>query len=226
MNFYDTVTEQNAISWYAELPAHLRKTIDVKIATLKPGASCTPKDCPTIHEQVVRELGNRSLKPADPIDELEGWNKRQTAQWEAFKKWVARYDELLLIQTCVELAPSLQKERKMLSQALGIGDVTSFPPQSDGLDDMQAATVRWIQQTGETPLEFLANTYRDGSLKASDRISAARAMLDFVHRKVPVKSEVETNDISKPKLAPTMLKVLSAKELNQLESLLKKLGDE
>jgi hypothetical protein len=29
--------------------------------------------------------------------------------------------------------------------------------------------------------------------------------MDYVHRKVPVKQELETNDISKPKLAPTAL---------------------
>ena len=113
----------------------------------------------------------------------------------------------------------------MLNQALGLStDINGFPLQVEGLDDTQAATVRWIQETGQTPIEVLVEMYRDPEVKVSDRIQAARAMLDFVHRKLSVKQEVETKDITEPKLSPTALKSLSDKDLKTLESLLSKLN--
>jgi len=91
----------------------------------------------------------------------------------------------------LSLGPTLQKERKMLNAALNLNDL---PDQADGLDTTQAATVRWLQVTGETPLEFLAGTYRDDNNRIGDRIQAARALLDYVHRKVPAQVEVKKMD--------------------------------
>ena len=54
------------------------------------------------------------------------------------------------------------------------------------------AVLGWVQRTGETPIEFLAKTYRSNSAKTGDRISAARALLDYVHRKMP--QVVESKD--------------------------------
>lgn len=51
--------------------------------------------------------------------------------------------------------------------------------------------VDWIQRTGETPIEFLAKTYRSKNAKLNDRISAARSLLDFVHRKMPQTIDVK-----------------------------------
>ena len=99
-----------------------------------------------------------------------------------------------------------------------------LPSQAEGLDDTQAATVRWLQKSGEMPLEFLARTYRSENARMSDRITAARTLMDYVHRKVPVKQEVENKDITEPKLDAKMLKGLTEKELNLLESILKKMG--
>jgi hypothetical protein len=57
--------------------------------------------------------------------------------------------------------------------------------------------VDWVQRTGETPIEFLAKTYRSSSAKTSDRITAARALLDYVHRKMPQTIDVKDDRLSK-----------------------------
>lgn len=225
MNFYAEVNKDNAQEWYNELPIHLRKTIDEKIALTPTGETCTSSNNPGIWKQVKEEVGTRP-KPLPTTDHPgDGYTSAQIAAEEVRVRWVKRYDELLLTQVVLEHAPRIQAERKMLSQALGLNEGgNGFPAQSDGLDDTQAATVRWIQSTGQTPLEFLADTYRNDDVKAGDRINAAKAMLDFVHRKVPVKTEVETKDVTEPKLDAKVLKGLSDKELATLESLLKKMG--
>jgi hypothetical protein len=51
--------------------------------------------------------------------------------------------------------------------------------------------VDWVQRTGETPIEFLAKTYRSSTAKTADRITAARALLDYVHRKMPQTIDVK-----------------------------------
>lgn len=225
MDFYQTVNEENALEWYQEVPPHLKSQIDVRANAFKSGFVCTPSELPSLYATVTKELGARPAKPADPVDNLEGWSKKQLAQWEAHKAWANRYDELKLIGVIIELAPTLQKERRMLNQALGIGNVEGFPVQAEGLDDTQAATVRWIQETGQTPIEFLAETYRDPEQKASDRIAAARAMLDFVHRKIPSVQKVEQDvKLTEAKLNGELLKGLSEKELNTLEALLNKVN--
>ena len=113
----------------------------------------------------------------------------------------------------------------MLSQALGLKQGgNGLPSQAEGLDDTQAATIRWLQSSGETPLEYLTSVYRDvdNEVKTSDKIAAARALLDYVHRKVPQKQEIETTN-GAPKIEPSLLRSLSAKELDILENLIKKM---
>ena len=88
----------------------------------------------------------------------------------------------------------------MLSSALGLDKASdgTLPNQADGLDPTQAATVQWIQSTGQSPLEFLVETYRspDPEIRMSDKLSAARALLDYVHRRVPVKQEIDQKVIT------------------------------
>lgn len=228
MNFYDTVTSKNALEWYEMLPSHLRKTVDSERAKAPSGDSCKITDDPELWKKVTKEIG--APRPAVLPPESnpgDGYTSAQIAEEELRRKWVKRYDELKLAQVILELAPTLQKERMMLNQALGLStDINGFPLQVEGLDDTQAATVRWIQETGQTPIEVLVEMYRDPEVKVSDRIQAARAMLDFVHRKLPVKQEVETKDITAPRLDPKVIKGLSEKELSQLEALLKKMTNE
>ena len=226
MNFYAEVNKSNALEWYQEIPIHLRKTVETEVARTSSGETCSASDYPEIWKQVNKEV----CKPrpaALPKEQHpgDGYTSTQLANEEIRQKWVSRYDSLKLEKIVVEMAPRIQAERKMLSQALGISaGGNGFPAQGEGLDDTQAATVRWIQQTGATPLEFLAETYRNEGIKPGDRISAARAMLDFVHRKVPVKTEVETKDTTETKLDTKVLKGLNDKELATLESLLKKMS--
>lgn len=114
----------------------------------------------------------------------------------------------------------------MLNKAMGLDvDALDLPSQADGLDDTQAATVRWLQASGEMPLEFLARTYRNEDAKMGDRITAARTLMDYAHRKVPVKQEIDTTTKTTPKVDPNMLRGLSESELETLEKLLSKLGD-
>ena len=224
VSFYDTVSEHNALSWYADIPQHLKKTIDAEIARL-PGV-LDAKKSDALYQVVAQVWGDR---PELPEDHVDGYGLRHDEDFviEVWREWARMYTEELTVSVILAMAPTLQKERMMLNQALGLStDINGFPLQVEGLDDTQAATVRWIQETGQTPIEVLVEMYRDPEVKVSDRIQAARAMLDFVHRKLPVKQEVETKDITEPKLAAKVTKGLSDKELAQLEALLKKMTHE
>lgn len=113
----------------------------------------------------------------------------------------------------------------MLSEALGLGKAGTLPEQYVGLeDDVQAATVRWLQSQGQTPLEFLAATYKDDEVKMGDRIQAAKTLMDYVHRKIPQKQEKGDGAPVAPKVDMSMLKGLNEKELETLEKLLNKIG--
>lgn len=220
-DFYKAVTSENALAWFAMLPPHLTKQIEAQRATYAPGREARAADCPAVFAQVNKELGMRPNRPASPADPLDGHTKAQVEQWEAHKAWGARYDELLLIHLIVHAAPAMQRERKMMADVMGL-DTSGLPTQAEGLDPTTAATVRWIQSTGETPIEYLAKIFRsdDPAIRVGDKINAAKTMMDFVHRRVPVKTETESKDISEPKLAPEVLKKLTGKDLENLERLL------
>ena len=147
---------------------------------------------------------------------------------EVWREWAYLYTQLAAIEVIYKEAPRVQAERKMLSQALGLTQGgNGFPTQAEGLDDTQAATVRWIQSTGQSPLEFLVDTYRsdDPEVRTSDKLNAAKALLDFVHRKVPLVQKIEQDvNLKEAKLDPSLLKGLSQKELSVLETLLTKLN--
>jgi len=224
MNFYDKITAENALEWYAELPAHLKKSIDNEKAKFKDGRECSSKEQFEVFDQVRKELGTRPAKPPEPTHPLDGYTHEQIAQFDKHKAWGKRYDELLLIKLILDNAEKIQLERKMLNAAMGINvNSGDLPSQAEGLDDTQAATVRWLQQSGEMPIEFLARTYRSEEAKMSDRLAAARVLMDYVHRKIPLVQKVE-QELSVPKFDTKVLKGLTEKELNTLETLLKKMG--
>jgi len=83
----------------------------------------------------------------------------------------------------------------------------------------------WIKSSGWTPVEFLTTVYRNGFQKMSDRISAAKAVLEYAHKKLPAKLEVSgdlgTKSIT---LDAVALSKLSDKELEVMTKLLEKLG--
>ena len=57
-----------------------------------------------------------------------------------------------------------------------------------------AAVIDWVQATGATPVETLTQIYRSKSERTADRINAAKAVMDLVHRRMPSVSEVITHD--------------------------------
>lgn len=203
MDFYDSVTEENAKAWYDALPSHLKKPIDTALdQCTKADARERQKLDESMIELTSGKLGyelpefvvvNRTPEGNMP-DEIERFDRRLV--------WCRQYNELLFTNHIVREAPRIQKERKMLAQALGLKQGgNGLPNQAEGLDDTQAATIRWLQTSGETPLEYLTSVYRndDSEVRTSDKIAAARALLDYVHRKVPAQIEVKgpsTEDVA------------------------------
>jgi hypothetical protein len=222
IDFYCEVTEDNALDWYDSCPEHLRKRIDSAVE--KYSDPTDAKEADPIYQIVAEQWGNRfPLKfTNDPNfgKELDS----HYIELELYNQWCSEYEKQVIRTETLNLAPSMQKERKLLNKAMGLDvDTDGLPNQADGLDPTTGATVRWLQESGEMPLEFLARTYRSEDNKISDRLTAARTLMDYVHRKVPQKSEIDTKLISEPRLNPTLLRELSAKDLDLLEELLKKL---
>lgn len=82
----------------------------------------------------------------------------------------------------------------------------------------------WIKQSGWSPVEYLTHVYRDPLQHPDRRVQAAKAVLDYAHRKLPakieVKGEVNTSNIV---LDGVALSKLSDKELATLTALLEKI---
>lgn len=87
------------------------------------------------------------------------------------------------------------------------------------ITDEDVAT--WVKASGWTPAEFLAHTYRNPFQKMEHRISAAKAVLEYSHRKLPSKVEVDMKAKSLV-LDSKALSALTDKELALLEKLLEK----
>lgn len=83
----------------------------------------------------------------------------------------------------------------------------------------------WVKNSGLTPVEFLTRTYRNGFQPMQHRISAAKAVLDYAHRKLPQKLELETTgSVSVQQLDASALSKLSPEDLEALERILSKAG--
>lgn len=84
----------------------------------------------------------------------------------------------------------------------------------------------WVKKSGVTPLEFLTHTYRNGFQRIEHRISAAKAVLDYTHRKLPARVEL-SGDLGGRNIAldAVALAKLSDKELEQMMKLLEKIGN-
>lgn len=108
--------------------------------------------------------------------------------------------------------------QKVLDSMAPLGDPCAAPSE---LIDTDVET--WIKSRGWTPLEFLTHTYRNGYQKMEHRISAAKAVLEYAHRKLPQKIEAEVigRNIT---LDAAALTKLDGKELELLESLLNKVS--
>ena len=215
IGFYGLIEPWNAWSWYESCPVHLRRRIDDDIAAQPKAEDAKPSSW--LYKKTSELWGNRPVMKHDEDIERFHW----------LEEWIFEYENQQMIEAVLRIGPEIQQERRMLNQAMGLDvESTDLPNQADGLDDTQAATVRWLQKSGEMPLEFLARTYRSENAKMSDRITAARTLMDYVHRKVPVKQEIDNNLITAPKLDNSVLKSLSEKELETLEKLLNKINNE
>lgn len=103
-------------------------------------------------------------------------------------------------------------------------DLPPFAIDASGPSQLGAQDVAtWTAASGWTPIEFLTHTYRNPWQKTQDRIAAAKAVLEYNHRKLPEKLEIEGSTKSLV-LDSAALKALSDKELAMLEKLLEKAG--
>lgn len=128
-------------------------------------------------------------------------------------------------------APKITDEAKKLvesaddalSSELGDLHIRADGPSDLGSQDIDA----WVQSTGWTPVEFLTHTYRNGFQRMEHRIAAAKAVLDYAHRKLPQKLEVEANGtVGVRSIDAAALSKLSGKELETLEKILEKMGSD
>jgi hypothetical protein len=72
----------------------------------------------------------------------------------------------------------------------------------------------------------MVEAYKNEELKFGDRLAAAAKLMDYVHRRVPVKQEIQTEEkLGVDKVDREALRKLSAKELDLLEQLLRKATD-
>lgn len=221
IDFYATITRDNALNWYESCPLHLRAKLEKEMEKY-PEAEVAERSG-DIYKKVRCLWGELPKKERCREDNEEMFKTYE--EQEIYNEWLHEYDRQVAIEVILEHGPSVQQERKMLNEAMGFTEEEGFPMQSDGLDATQAATIRWIQSGGMTPLEFLVDVYRNGDVKMGDRLNAAKSILDFVHRKVPTKQEIDTKDVSAPRLASSVLKGLTEEELSILEKLLGKLED-
>ena len=124
-------------------------------------------------EQVEAWLQNIPNEPAPgSSEEYEQFMQRQSYYTKYLNKMIMARDEYHALTDKLAVEP---------------------PPVGNDIREV----VDWVQRTGETPIEYLVKTYRSSSAKTLDRISAARAVLDFVHRKMP--TTVETKDTTESK---------------------------
>ena len=98
------------------------------------------------------------------------------------------------------------------------GGLDIDPLSDDGLR-LQAA---YVKRVGDHPLDVLKTLARNPWVKPGDRISAAKALLEYGARKVPAQFELTGKDGAALRLDASLLAKLSDKELGTLEKLLAK----
>jgi len=99
-----------------------------------------------------------------------------------------------------------------------------FAVDASGPSDLGAQDIAtWTAASGWTPIEFLTHTYRNGWQRMEHRISAAKAVLEYNHRKLPDQVEIDLKSKSLV-LDSAALSSLSDKDLAILEKLLEKAG--
>jgi len=111
-----------------------------------------------------------------------------------------------------------------VDQDLGLGDAFTEGLHLHEPSQMEdGAEAAWIKLQGATPLEFLCMVYKNPWNDMKDRVNAAKSILDFVHRKIPQKIEVDGSMIETRKLSAENLGKLSDAELELFTKLLGKM---
>ena len=94
-----------------------------------------------------------------------------------------------------------------------------------GLDPLSDEGLRiqanYIKLVGDHPLDILKTLAKNPFVKPSDRIAAAKTLLEYGARKVPAQFEVNATGAAFT-IDASQLSGLSSKELDQLEKLLSK----
>lgn len=80
----------------------------------------------------------------------------------------------------------------------------------------------YISTVGEEPLAILKSIAENLFCKPSDRVNAAKIMLEYSRRKIPAQFELSGPEGAAIKLDRSQLSALSPKELAMLEQLLQK----
>ena len=104
-------------------------------------------------------------------------------------------------------------------QFLEAGGHVGLDPLSDEGLRIQAA---YVKQVGDHPLDVLKTLVANPWVKASDRISAAKTLLEYGARKVPAQFELTAQGDGGIKLDVSLLSKLTDKELSTLEKILAK----
>ena len=103
-------------------------------------------------------------------------------------------------------------------------ELPPFAVDASGASELGAQDIAtWTAASGWTPVEFLTHTYRNGWQRMEHRIAAAKAVLEYNHRKLPDKMEIDLKSKSLV-LDSAALSSLSDKDLALLEKLLEKAG--
>ena len=96
-----------------------------------------------------------------------------------------------------------------------------------GIDPLSDEGLRlqanYIRQIGDHPLDVLKTLSKNPFVKPSDRISAARTLLEYGARKVPAQFDLNTRGAAL-NIEASALSALTPKELELLEKLLAKVG--
>lgn len=218
IDFYSPITKDNALNWYESCPLHLRAKLEKEMEKYPEAEKAAEGS--DMYKRVKCLWGNRPVVRSSKEEGL--LSSYEELEW--LYEWLHEYDRQVATEVILTHGAAIQQERKMLNEAMGINkDDGDFPMQSDGLDATQAATIRWLQHQGQTPLEFLADTYKNDEAKMGDRITAARTLMEYIHRKIPSVQKVEQDvKLNEVKLSGNLLKGLTQEELGILEALLNK----
>lgn len=114
----------------------------------------------------------------------------------------------------------LATERQFLAfvEAQGGGDLD---PLSDEALRLQS---QYVAEVGDHPLDVLKTLSANIFVKPSERIAAAKALLEYGARKIPAQLQLSGVDGGAIKLDASALSKLSDKELATLEAILAKVG--